>query len=117
MPANLQQHNIFSGVRKSVGTSSYAGVNRGRRRILLCRRSLLTPAMVSVPASTVAAGESTFPGVWRKRRPCYSHHQRPLKTPAKTFADSIISGGKNERRAYLSRRLFGLPRRFLSAGF
>ncbi|KAE8124867.1 hypothetical protein FH972_019714 [Carpinus fangiana] len=95
MPANLHRYNIFSGVCKSVGTSSSAGVNRGRRCILLCRRSLLTPTKVSVPASTVAAGESTFPGVCRKRHPCYSHHQRPLKTPAKTFADSIISGGKN----------------------
>ncbi|KAE8124350.1 hypothetical protein FH972_019248 [Carpinus fangiana] len=63
---------------EDAGKSRYAGVNRGRRRILLRRRSLLTPVKVSVPASTVAAGESTFSGVCRKRRLCYSHHQRPL---------------------------------------
>ncbi|KAE8076399.1 hypothetical protein FH972_015054 [Carpinus fangiana] len=34
----------------NAGSSSYAGVNRGSRRILLCRRSLLRPAKVSVPA-------------------------------------------------------------------
>jgi hypothetical protein len=32
------------------GEGFSAGVNRGRRLILLCRRSLLTPAMVIVPA-------------------------------------------------------------------
>jgi hypothetical protein len=91
MPAEKPSPSLTEDADKS----RYAGINKGCRCMLLCWRSLSTPTMVSVPASIVAAGESTFPGVWIKRRPCYSHHQRPLKTPVKTFADSIISGGKN----------------------
>jgi hypothetical protein len=33
----------------NAGGSSYAGVNRGSQRILLCRRSLLRPVKVSIP--------------------------------------------------------------------
>jgi hypothetical protein len=36
--------------------------------------------------------------------------------PAKPFADTIISGGNDKRWDNNSQRLFGVSRRFLSAG-